>query len=165
MTFNFTSINFLSRTFAGTATLVAMLSILPGVGQAKTTLPTSSGQNFPQENPSLIDENTIAQEGSESLLNQLEEPGEILEEAAFYEMLGNMYLENEEYENAIGMYNSAIESQSEYAEAYMGRGIARARLGDKSGAIEDLRQAASLFQDQGNTEAYEQVQQLLSQVE
>lgn len=160
MTFNFTSINFFSRTFAGTATLVAMLGILPGVGQAKTTLPTSSGQNFPQENPSLIDENAIAQEGLESLLG---EEAEI--SAELYEMFGNMYLDNEEYENAIGMYNSAIESQSEYAEAYMGRGIARARLGNKSGAIEDLRQAASLFQDQGNTEAYEQVQQLLSQVE
>lgn len=158
MTFNFTSINFFSRTFAGTATLVAMLGILPGVGQAKTTLSTS-GQNFPQDNPSLVEENAIAQEGLESLSNMMVQFAQ-----SIYEM-GNSYLKDEEYESAIGMYDKAIEMHSEYAEAYVGRAIARARLGNKSEAIEDLRQAASLFQEQGNTAAYEEIQQLLSEVE
>lgn len=74
---------------------------------------------------------------------------------------GESALEEQDFQGAMNHFNQAIEMYSEYAEAYAGRGVARAQLGDKSGAVSDLQTAASLFQKQGNTEAYQQIQQVL----
>ena len=62
------------------------------------------------------------------------------------------------------LFNTSLLVNPDYAEAYAGRAEARARLGDLSGTISDLEQAARLFQEQGNTATYNQVQQALQQI-
>ncbi len=47
------------------------------------------------------------------------------------------------------------------ADAYGNRGLAQYALGDKHSAVADLQQAASLFQQQGNTQGYQRTQVLL----
>ncbi|MEA5464770.1 tetratricopeptide repeat protein [Leptothoe sp. PORK10 BA2] len=46
-------------------------------------------------------------------------------------------------------------------ETFLSRGRALARRGDKRAALENLRQAADLFQAQGNTSRYQEVQNLI----
>ncbi|MFO8040875.1 MAG: tetratricopeptide repeat protein [Sodalinema sp.] len=68
------------------------------------------------------------------------------------------------FTEAISSYDAAISLDPDYVIAYAGRASARARLGDRSGTISDLEQAARLFQERGNTAAYNQVQEALQQI-
>ena len=47
----------------------------------------------------------------------------------------------------------------------MGRGLVYLEKGDKQKAIEDLQQAAKLFQAQGNSAGYEQVMNTLKKLQ
>ena len=166
MTFNFMSSNFLSRTLAVTATLVAISAMIPGIVLA------SSQQSFDKNNRLLVknEENVTPAE-----IEQIERllGGELLEMEGFAELLkamatsyyetGNSLMKEKNFQGAIEQYSQAIEYNSEYAEAYTNRAVAKAQLGDRSGAVADLQQAATLFQQQGNTEAYQQIQQALQQ--
>lgn len=55
------------------------------------------------------------------------------------------------YLAAVEIYNQAINLDPECARAYGNRALIRANLGDKKGAIEDLRKAAFLFLKEGKT--------------
>lgn len=166
MTFNFISSNFLSRTLAGTAIFVAISAMIPGIVLA------SSEQSFDKNNQLLVKNEENVTPADLDRLNRLL-GGELLEMEGFAELLkpmaesyyetANSLMEEQDFQGALEQYNQAIEYNSEYAEAYTNRAIAKAQLGDESGAISDLEQAATLFQQQGNTEAYQQIQQALQQ--
>jgi hypothetical protein len=44
------------------------------------------------------------------------------------------------------------------------RGLAKSESGDKAGAIKDLETAKQLFQQQGNTQNAQQVQEILNKL-
>ncbi len=152
MTFNFMPANFLSRTLAGTVTLVAILGMIPGLAQASSQQLLQKNNELPLKTDDPLDLNdTFSQ-----LLKAAAEMS--------YRM-GNSLMEEKDFQGAIEQYNQAIDNYPQYAEAYTNRAIAKAQLGDESGAIADLEQAATLFRQQGNTQAYQQIQQVLQQAQ
>jgi tetratricopeptide (TPR) repeat protein len=68
-------------------------------------------------------------------------------------------------QGAIDDYNLAIKINPNDAEAYNNRGNVHYELGDKQGAIDDFQQAANLFQQQGNTEGYQKVLEVLRKIQ
>ncbi|MHC5771474.1 MAG: tetratricopeptide repeat protein, partial [Nostoc sp.] len=66
---------------------------------------------------------------------------------------------------AIADFNQALQINPNLADAYGNRGLAEYALGDRKNAINDLEQAASLFQRQGDTLRYKQTQALLQQIQ
>ena len=153
MTFNFMPANFLSRALAGTVTLVAILGMIPGLAQA-------SSQQLLQKNNELP---IKTDDPLEAINNSLSEVQKAMAEISYG--MGNSLMEKKDFQGAIEQYNQAIETYPQYAEAYTYRAIAKAQLGDESGAIADLEQAATLFRQQGNTQAYQQIQQVLQQAQ
>ena len=65
---------------------------------------------------------------------------------------------------AIADYTQAITINPQYANAYSNRGLAKYALGDKAGAIKDLETAKQLFQQQGDIQNYQQVQEILNKL-
>ncbi|WP_193199446.1 tetratricopeptide repeat-containing serine protease family protein [Nostoc sp. MG11] len=65
---------------------------------------------------------------------------------------------------AITDFNQALRINPNFAPAYTGRGIARFQLGDKQGAITDLQKAANLFLEQGKTDDYQQLLELIKKL-
>ncbi|WP_445172539.1 hypothetical protein [Microcoleus sp.] len=51
------------------------------------------------------------------------------------------------------------------AGVYLNRGITRADLGDKQGAIQDFQKAADLFQKQGDKNNYEKAINILRRLQ
>ncbi|WP_260446805.1 tetratricopeptide repeat-containing serine protease family protein [Nostoc sp. 2RC] len=66
---------------------------------------------------------------------------------------------------AIADFTTALRLNADFAPAYSGRGIVRYQLGDKQGAIADLQKAANLFLEQGNTEQYQKMLELIKQLQ
>ena len=62
---------------------------------------------------------------------------------------------------AMADYTQAITINPQYAEAYYNRGIAKYESEDKTGAIKDLETGKQLYQQQGNTQNAQKVQELL----
>lgn len=62
--------------------------------------------------------------------------------------------------DAIGDYSEAIRIDRNYAEAYQSRGLAYADIGDRKGAVKDLREATKLFFGRGDIANYEIVKNL-----
>ena len=56
---------------------------------------------------------------------------------------------------AIEDYTKAIKLKPDFAGAYYNRGIVYKIQGDKKTAIKDFQKAAELYQQQGNTEWYQ----------
>ncbi|QDZ40031.1 hypothetical protein FRE64_08820 [Euhalothece natronophila Z-M001] len=69
------------------------------------------------------------------------------------------------YEIAVEYSTQAIEADSDYAPAYLGRGVARYELGDESAAREDAEVAAELFAAQDNAEGVQASQQFMKAME
>ena len=69
------------------------------------------------------------------------------------------------YRAAIGYYNQALSVDPEFANAYLGRGLARYRLGDLLGAQQDAKHASQLFETQENETGYQASQQLVEGLE
>jgi tetratricopeptide (TPR) repeat protein/S1-C subfamily serine protease len=82
-----------------------------------------------------------------------------------YNNRGNVYLALKEYQAAIVDYNKSIEINPNYAHSYRNLGLVLARLEKYKAAIVNYKKAAQLFQKQGNTERYQQVQQVLKELE
>ena len=69
------------------------------------------------------------------------------------------------YQTAVEYCNRAISADAEYAPAYLGRGVARYRLGDDLGATQDAQFAAELFTKQENPAGVKASQQFLRAME
>lgn len=66
----------------------------------------------------------------------------------------------EDKEAAISDFTQAIRINPKYAEAYHSRGLIHAELGNKKGAVEDLREAAKLFFEEGDIANYQTAREL-----
>jgi hypothetical protein len=66
---------------------------------------------------------------------------------------------------AIEHYNRVLASQSDFAPAYLGRGLSRYRLGDEAGAVQDVKTASKLFSTQGNAQGYQAAENFIKGVE
>lgn len=163
-----TSCNFLGSTLAVTFAFLGSLTTISLAVQAKTISVHPNVSKITPENQ-ILDRLKQKPEGTTSPLNteQLNELIENSEEIAaqpFYEE-GNALLEQKDFQGAIAQYNQAIDTYSEYAEAYVNRAVAKVELRDRAGAISDLQEAARLFEKKDNTEGYQKVQDLLSQLQ
>lgn len=69
------------------------------------------------------------------------------------------------YVNAIDRYNQAIRLKPDLAAAYFGRGMAKADLGDLSGAMGDARYAKELFVELKSSEGEQVASQLIQVIE
>lgn len=56
---------------------------------------------------------------------------------------------------AVSIYSEAIGLEPDAAEVYLKRGFAKAKLGEKPGAIYDYKQAAQLYQKESDMEKYQ----------
>jgi tetratricopeptide (TPR) repeat protein/S1-C subfamily serine protease len=65
----------------------------------------------------------------------------------YYKKLGDVRTAQKDFEGASQNYTEAIRLQPNYAPAYVGRGIVRARVGNQQGMVEDFNQALSLQPD------------------
>ena len=86
----------------------------------------------------------------------------------YIEAYGNravVYSELGDRKAAIADYDKILEHHPNLAEVYYNRGGARYQLGDKEGAVEDLQVAANLFERQGKRTGYQQVHELLDQIQ
>jgi tetratricopeptide (TPR) repeat protein len=74
-------------------------------------------------------------------------------------------LAQKDFPGALEDMNKTIELSPSLAEAYYSRGLLkRDRLQDRSGAMEDFRRAAQLFQQQGKTQEYNRIMRVLSRM-
>jgi Flp pilus assembly protein TadD len=65
---------------------------------------------------------------------------------------------------AIADFNQALLLNPNFPEAYQNRGISRNALGDKQGAITDLKTAANLFKEQKRIINYQEVIDLIEKI-
>ncbi|NJO41137.1 MAG: tetratricopeptide repeat protein [Cyanobacteria bacterium CRU_2_1] len=79
--------------------------------------------------------------------------------------LGLIEAERGNYRGAIINYNQVISQEPEIASVYLARGIARFRLGDQTGALEDARQAEELYLGQGNDRGQQAAVQFIAGIE
>ncbi len=78
-----------------------------------------------------------------------------------YYRRGNLYYSDKKLSLALVEYSRAIELKSDFALAHVGRGHAHRELyGDREG-LSDWQLAAKLFQEQGNSEQYKYVINLI----
>lgn len=77
--------------------------------------------------------------------------------------LGNTYYKTADYNRAIVDFDQAILLDSQYAEAYCGRGMAYAELGKREEAISDLEMALELGLDPGLEQETEKLLEELKQ--
>ncbi len=67
-----------------------------------------------------------------------------------------------DYQRAVADFGRAISLAPEFAPAYMGRAIAKYRLGDEAGASLDTQRAAELYTEQENEAGVQSTQQFLA---
>ncbi len=63
------------------------------------------------------------------------------------------------FQGAIAYFNQSLNYKPDFAHAYLGRGIARYRLLDEAGALEDAARAGQLYQTQNNAQGQQLAQQ------
>lgn len=69
------------------------------------------------------------------------------------------------FRGAIENYNQAIGTDGSFANAYLARGIARIQLGDRTGALQDSKQAEQLYTAQSNDAGMQASTQFSSGIE
>ena len=74
------------------------------------------------------------------------------------------YHQQQEPDLALSDYNQAININPREAQAYANRGVLYYYRQEREKAIRDLRQAAELFRQQGNTALYEEIMEALRQL-
>lgn len=77
--------------------------------------------------------------------------------------LGNFSLEN--YQVAKENFDQALEISPNFAHGYYFRGFTRFMLEDKSGAIADLRQASTLFTQEGELELAQRADSAIKKIQ
>uniref|UniRef100_A0A0C1NF24 Uncharacterized protein n=1 Tax=Tolypothrix bouteillei VB521301 TaxID=1479485 RepID=A0A0C1NF24_9CYAN len=78
---------------------------------------------------------------------------------------GNVKLQMHDRQGAIEDYNQAIALKTDYALAYKNRGILYLNTKKTKQGIQDLQKAAELFQQQGHQNRYDQIVQILKEVQ
>ena len=81
-----------------------------------------------------------------------------------YLELANHYENSGDQQKAIELYTEAIKRNRREAIAYQQRGLLRSQLGDRQGAIQDLRLAAKFYFEQGDLESYEQAKAMTNEL-
>ncbi|BAY12788.1 pentapeptide repeat-containing protein [Calothrix sp. NIES-2098] len=66
---------------------------------------------------------------------------------------------------AIEYFNQAIATKTEYAEAYLARGVARYQVLDRQGAFKDAQVAAKMFTDQKNAPGIQTAQAFIKELQ
>lgn len=69
------------------------------------------------------------------------------------------------YTQAVQHYNKALSINPQFSYAYLNRGIARYRLGDETGAIQDTQVAAKIFESENNLLGFETSNQFIEGIE
>lgn len=70
----------------------------------------------------------------------------------------------EDYVGAIQAFDRALQCDSQQAEVYGHRCVARHRVGDHQGAIADCQQAAALYLQQGKTKEHQYALKMLQKL-
>jgi tetratricopeptide (TPR) repeat protein len=86
------------------------------------------------------------------------------QDAIAYYNRGVVKYESGDKAGAIADYTQAITINPQDAEAYNNRGVAKYESGDKAGAIKDLETAKQLFQQQGDIQNAQKVQEILNKL-
>ncbi|MBW4582512.1 MAG: pentapeptide repeat-containing protein [Tildeniella nuda ZEHNDER 1965/U140] len=73
--------------------------------------------------------------------------------------------EEKDYASAVANFTQVLARQPDFAQAYLGRGVARLQTNDRAGAIADLKQADKLFTAQGDTKTAQGIQQSIKALE
>lgn len=68
-------------------------------------------------------------------------------------------------QHAIDYFNQAIAMKSDYAGAYLARGIARYQLFDRQSALQDAQTAVKLFGSQNNTDGLQTAQAFIQELQ
>lgn len=66
-------------------------------------------------------------------------------EGRFYALTGDVYMKQQQYQNALTSYNKAVELNSEFFYFYVQRGLDKQKLGDRQGARTDLEKSTKLL--------------------
>lgn len=107
---------------------------------------------------------TQVEESVEELNQKAESPQKIYatnpNSAEFYYQNGLTHQHSGDTQEAISEYTKAIDLDNNNVQAYYNRGILYAEIGSKKAAVQDLRQAAKLFFDQGDIESYEKARDM-----
>ena len=78
--------------------------------------------------------------------------------AADYNNRGIAKSDSGDRQGAISDFNQAIRINPNYATAYYNRGVVKSQLGDRQGSLVDFREASRIYQQQGKTADYNDVQ-------
>jgi len=66
-------------------------------------------------------------------------------EGRFHALVGDVYMEQQQYQDALTSYNKAVELNSEFFYFYVQRGLNKRKLGDQQGARTDLERSTKLL--------------------
>ncbi|MEM7726108.1 MAG: tetratricopeptide repeat protein [Cyanobacteria bacterium P01_A01_bin.45] len=77
---------------------------------------------------------------------------------------GLAYLNLGKYQQAVQEYNQALKFNPKSTIAYQNRGVARTMLTDIKGGIKDLQTAADFLKEQGKTEKYQKILQVIATI-
>jgi len=66
-------------------------------------------------------------------------------EGQFHALVGDVYMKQEEYQDALTSYNRAVELNGEFFYFYVQRGLNKQKLGDQQGARIDLERSTKLL--------------------
>ncbi|XHX77686.1 MAG: pentapeptide repeat-containing protein [Stenomitos frigidus ULC029] len=73
--------------------------------------------------------------------------------------------ERKDYASAVENFNQVLSRQPDFAQAYLGRGVARLQTNERVEAIADLKQADKLFTAKGDTKTAQGLQQSIKELE
>lgn len=91
----------------------------------------------------------------QSAIKAFDEAIRLKPDAIPYHARGNAYLRLKQYQTAIKDFDEAIKIKSDYANAYVGRGLCYKQIGNKGEACNSIKRACEL----GNCKVYEQAKQ------
>ncbi len=77
---------------------------------------------------------------------------------------GSIDYQQKLFDQSIGSFDRAIAVDPTFADAYLRRGLAKIKLGDRTNAVADLRKSAQLFQQQGQVYSLKQATISLQQL-
>jgi tetratricopeptide (TPR) repeat protein len=66
-------------------------------------------------------------------------------EGRFHALVGDVYMKQKQYQNALASYNKAVDLNSEFFYFYVQRGLNKRKLGDPQGARTDLEKSTELL--------------------